>query len=699
VVHFLKRITGFQPVLMHEPTRFEMKTTILLMLVCAPSLFAAPPAANAPLDELLAYTRTYKLGDDRRPLESIEETAAQSVKDPAKRAEVAAKLAGLLEGESTFEGRDFVFRELYKCGTAKEIPAVATWLGDEKFSHMARYVLESMANADADAAMRNALSSARGLALVGIVDSLGNRRDKEAAGAIAPLLKSDDTALAKAAARALGKIATPDATKGLADARASASKELKDAVTDAYLRCADAMVDARQLEDAVKIYDSFRGTAEATSIRLAAHRGLVRANPAGAAALIIEMFTSDDRAVRALAPGLAREVKGADATRALAESRSKLNPESQALLLEALADRGDPAAKTEVIAAAGSPEQVVRLAAIRTLAALGDASDVPMLVEKASKGDDKERDAARFALARLRGKDTDAAIFKAMSADAPEKSTEVIRALAARGAVGMVEQIMELAKKNESEPIRISALGALGALIEPRGFDALIELIGGAKSDAEREAARAAVAAAGVRLDSPDGAAQTIAAAIAKGTPPTKAALLDVLARIGGPKALDVVHKVLADGPPEIVYDAAVRALTNWREATAIPDLLYVARAGQKKHKVIALRGITRLMSLPGVTRNPEESLRLCRAMMEVAERPDEKRLVLGRLAELKDAGALELAAAQLKDPALRDEAASAVLRISTAMKADADAALNKIANTPEVNEGLRKQAQDAVKK
>jgi HEAT repeat protein len=625
------------------------------------------------------------------------------VKEPPRRTEIAAKLATLLGSEMTFEGKDFILRTLYVMGTPAEIPAVAKLLGDERHSHMARYVLESMGSPEATAAIRQTLPSVRGRSLIGVVNSLGNLRDAESVKPLAEMAKSQDEALACAAASALGRIGTPEAAQALADVDASSKPKLNEAVSDAKIRCADRMLADGKTEEAVAIYETCRKSeAVPPPVRIAAARGLVKAKNEGAVPIVVEMLKSEDRQAMVMGGGLARQLRGGNATRTLAEALGSLKPEAQEVLIAALADRADAAAKPAIVAAATSPEATVRIAALRALASVGDAADVPMLLDKASKGQNNEREAARLALSRIRGNEVNSAVLKGISgeADAAERSVEAVKALAFRAATEHVGSLIQLAKTSKSEPIRSAAITGLGSLVEQKYYPALVELLVGAQTDGERDAAKSALAAAAVRLDAIDASAEVIASAARSAQPAAKAQLLEALSRVGGGKALEAIRAALKDSDPAVV-DAAARAMGQWRDGAVIGDLLKMMESGKPNHRVFALRGLSRLLGNPENRRSADQMLDICKRMMAAAERPEEKRLVLGRIGDIRDARALELATPHLKDANLRNEAATAVISITQSIKKqleEARKAVEQVQKTPEVSESLKNQAKDLLK-
>ena len=132
--------------------------------------------------------------------------------------EQVAKLCAILRSDAPQKEKADACRELARIGTKEAVAPLAALLPDEQLSHMARYGLETIPDAAVDKAFRDALPKLQGRQLVGVIGSLGVRRDAKAVNALAKLLHASDNDVAQAAARALGRIGNPPAVKALQDA-------------------------------------------------------------------------------------------------------------------------------------------------------------------------------------------------------------------------------------------------------------------------------------------------------------------------------------------------------------------------------------------------------------------------------------------------------------------------------------------------
>ena len=140
-----------------------------------------------------------------------------------------------------------------------------------------------------------------------------------------------------------------------------------------------------------------------------------------------------------------------------------------------------------------------------------------------------------------------------------------------------------------------------------------------------------------------------LVAALAKAGPEAKLALLRTLSVAGGADALKAVRGAVNDSNKD-VHAAAIRVLSEWKTADAIPVLLELAKTSSTPvDKVLSLRGYLGMAArkeLPAA-----DKLAICRESAPMIQRDDEKLLLLGALGSLADAASLNLIVAYLDDP------------------------------------------------
>ena len=94
-------------------------------------------------------------------------------------------------------------------GDKTAVPALAALLADPQLSHYARFALEPNPDPSVNEALRAALGKVKGKLLVGVINSIGHRKDAKAINALAELLHDADSEVAKAANDALARIRPP----------------------------------------------------------------------------------------------------------------------------------------------------------------------------------------------------------------------------------------------------------------------------------------------------------------------------------------------------------------------------------------------------------------------------------------------------------------------------------------------------------
>ena len=606
-----------------------------------------------------------------------------------------AELIKVLQSDAAPPAKDGACQKLKVVGTAKAVPALASLLADPALSHSARYALEGIAAPEAGVALREALKDSSGLTKAGIVASLGQRRDRGSVDALKELVRDADEPVAVAAAAALGRIGGAEALGALRAARSNAPKSMTPVLLDAMLACADGMLAGGFRPDAVRVYREVHELDDAPeAARTAAYRGLVLAAGDNTVELIEKALTGTDRAEILASLRLVGELEGAAA--AFAALIPKVRPEVRVALIDSLAQRGDPAAAPAIAAAAkdGQQETRVRVAALRALGVLGDASVVPLLATKAAGEAGAERDAARQALATLKGDGVREAIVDLAGGSDAKMRVEMIRALGQRYDRGTGAVLLEWTNDRD-EPVRAAAFQSLAMVGSDEAVGPLVRRIGRAGTEPERGAAERTLRAVASRVKNPEQAARAVAVGLAVADPSAAAALLRVCAAIDTPGALAALREGTRSVDP-VVAESAVRAMAALPNPAAAGDLLSIAKNGtDENQRVLALRGVVRLVD-EARDMTPQARAALLKDALPAAGRVEEKRLVLGALGRTPGVEALAVVESVLGDGTVAEEAGVACLQIAKGLVAthphEARAACEKLLATG-ANEKLAAEA------
>jgi HEAT repeat protein len=234
-------------------------------------------------------------------------------------------LIAILESDAPLFQKAKACQQLAVIGTKAAVPALAKYLPDEQLSHYARFGLEPNPDPSTDVVLRASLGELRGRLLVGVINTIGMRRDENAIPQLKTLLASSDREVAGAAAAALGRIASPQSVKLLLDALRG-DKAVRVPIADACLAAADMFVAGDKQNEAVALYDALRKADIPQHIRLAALNGAIRARGEDGIPLLVEQLQSQDDEFFGVGLSMAHRVPGSQVTEALVAELAKPLP-------------------------------------------------------------------------------------------------------------------------------------------------------------------------------------------------------------------------------------------------------------------------------------------------------------------------------------------------------------------------------------
>jgi HEAT repeat protein len=243
-----------------------------------PLTAADKPAApdKAAVDSAFDALKKFDWGGEMKVLRPLEDAVVFAQSDAAARKDLEARLVAVAK-DGPRGAKDFALRQLSLIATADSVPAMAALLADKELSHMARYVLERVPGPEGVGAMRDALAKLGGRQQVGVIVSLGARRDVASVSALTALLANADLDVAAAAAKSLGTIGTPEAVTAVSGLVKTGPEKIRPVVADACLAGAERLLAAGKSAEALAVYKSLIGPEQPKPVRVAATKGMVAA--------------------------------------------------------------------------------------------------------------------------------------------------------------------------------------------------------------------------------------------------------------------------------------------------------------------------------------------------------------------------------------------------------------------------------------
>lgn len=616
-----------------------------------------------------------------------------------ERAYLADGLATVVaDSRATPDARALACRHLALIGTERVVPILAPLLTDDAMADWARHALTGIRGAAADRALIAALPRASGPNRIGIVGLLGARRVADATAALSSLLlRDDDTAAAIAAAEALGHIGGSATEDPLTEARAGNRSPAANAAIDrALLDIAEAARSSGDRALATKIYERVAGDGSvAPHVRAAAFYGATMLKGESGATDAVKVLKGDDVERARAAARLITDLPGQAIVMAIAGALPALKPASQELALDALAKRGERSALPAVMSLLASQDGGVRLAALRAVGRLGDASTVERVIAVAADEarDRAERDAARETLASMNGPGVDEALIARMTAANGSAKSEYAKALGTRRARAAFPALIAAARDSDAALAR-EARKALGQLAQPADIGALVALLVETTDMAAIDQIQAVLVATAQQADSSQTKTAAILAALA-GQPSDNArcGLLAALGRIGDPAGQPALVSVLGHANAAI-RRAAIKALAeSWPDADPVLALRDASRSdADEGNRILALRGYARMLAMPS-QRPMKETLALYREALDLAKGKQEKCALIAGLGKLAHPDALEFVKPYFNDPDAHTEAFIAALAITDGL------AGNGMVLTASLGQGSERNAIDGSAK
>ena len=628
-----------------------------------------PPSLEAFVKDL----QTFAYSRDEAVLYRLRDYVLAHNKSEEARAGCEKDLLAVLESAAQPFAVMALCRSLRLVGSEKSLPALEKLLVREETTDAARYALEKIQGAAADAALLRALDATEGNTQIGVVSSLGNRRSAEAVRPLAALVSRPEAPLALAAVVSLGRIGGAAAAAALADAYGNASGEIKSGIAQALLGSIDERLAARDFPAALTIADRLLASPAAelpVAVRQAAFKAkLLGLEKPEAARLALDALSRGPEEMRQPAIGQVTKLFSEAEISPVAALLPKLPESSQVQLISALGDYPKAVALAPVIGCLKSESRPVRLAALRAVAKLADTSNVAVLAQFAAAAKGEEQAAARAGLAVMPGQDIDQAIlFQLLASPKDEVKNELIRAIGERRILAG-KGLLVAASGSGTPANSAQAARALRAIAGPADIPVLLDVLLETGDESVQDEIRTTIGVAAQEIPNPEARAAAVKHLLVPETGSAKAPELDMrkrsllylaLGNIGDNSSLALLRAALAGGAPEI-QDAAVRALSSWPNAAAKEDCLGIAQGSQSlNHKVLALRGYVRMVTLEKY-QSPQTAVRSLKTALDLAARPDEKRLVLGALQDFPSPEALALAESLLTTEGVQAEAQAAV--------------------------------------
>jgi len=640
---------------------------VLLALITAPPIAVfgqeATPTTLTNVPEAIHAAQTSTYGEGGPAMEYLRARILEVQLDPQARNELANALAVTLsDSASTHPYKVFVCRQLYIIGGEDQIDELAPLLYDPALAHVARYALEVIPGAEVNDILWEAIAKADGLTAAGLTASLAARGGAATVMRLSELLTHSNRDVVAAALIGLGSIGGVESELVLRRALSKLPEDLGTEYHEALLACAEKYRDSGNAIESARLFEELMQPALPLSVRIAAFSGLINVRGEEASPLIADALASGDAPWVQAALAQVRNHGGPQSTALFAQQLAVVAPETQALLIQALAERGDPAALPILSAGAQSPEALVQYATIDALGTLGNETSLPLLLAGLIGQDPDIAQRCATSLRRIPDAGVNAALAQFYAEGDALLQVALAPILADRQAAEALPALYTSAQGGDA---RTSAFKAIGVIARAEDLEHVVSLYFHTEEEAARQEAMQALIATCRRIPpSPERASARATIYTMAPTSLTRAGALEIFRALGDDILLPLVISACGD-EDSIVKDAAIAALSGWPTATPLHEVHALAKESETDaHRSIALDGYIRMLRLPSDRPTEERVAAFKRALALAADNPDRVRAILAGLSDLESSEALDLAESFLANPELHAEAATASEKI-----------------------------------
>lgn len=580
---------------------------------------------------------------------------------PEASAEKEQEFLTVLRSDAPSADKAIACKNLAIYGSSAAVADLAGLLPDAQLSSWARIALEAIPGDASAAALTAAMDKLDGKLLVGVINSIGVRRDVAAVDALIPRLETADADIAAAAAVALGRIGSQSASDALRSSLAKAPVGVRNAIAEGCVLVAERMMADGKVSEATAIYDEVRNADVPLQRIVEATRGAILARGPEGIPLLMEQFQSAQKPLFQLALTTTREFPGSELDQALVAELNRAAPDRAALILQAMADRPETVILAAVLKAAEEGPTEVRLSAIHALARVGDLSCLDSLLKIAIDTDSELGQAATATLTDIPGENIDTQVVTLLQ-NATGKMYPLLLELIGKRRIDAVPDLLKAINHTDKD-VRSAALISLGETVRLQRLSVLISQVLNPRYREDVPIATRALKAASVRMPDREDCASQLALAIDQTKSiPTKISLLEILGAMGGTRALVAMEAAAKSNDPQL-QDISSRLLGEWMTEDAAPVLLNLAKMPNNPYNIRALRGyirIARQFVLP-----EEQRVRMCQTAFDAANQAAEKKLVVDVLKRYPGKDTLKQAISAMQVPEIKEEATQATLVIA----------------------------------
>lgn len=600
-------------------------------------------------------------GDDTQARYALHSLAVYSATDPAKAATVEKAFLQALEQANDVEVKTFLIRRLQLFGSNKSIAGLSQFLLNDTLYKPALAALTGIGTEQAAQAILVTFSQAKESHQLAFIEALGALAYPKSEDALIDITATGNTLNKKKALMALAKIGTPKAITTIKNAVEKANyKNDGTQAVEAGLALIKTLADNGNKVTSTDLANDWLKqlkSPEQRQYRAAVLQQLMKNQGQPSLKMLLKETRTDNKKYVSTILQNANKLVQPNTLSKWVKAYKKAPENVKPLMIDFLARNDHPLVFSKVIEEAiDSKSEAVRQEGYKALAYQEKTKALPLLMNGLGNASPETTQIIEQSLLKLVGeKDLDA-VSGFLPTLNDNGKTVIVNILAARHASDKLADILDLLDL-ASPKLKTSVYNALPAIANENQLATLLSLAEKTSENKHLELLQRAIA----KNIANDGPQQGLVLTAYKNLS-DKSKLLTVLAALSTDEALSQVSEQLQSGD-KTGQLTAINSLASWKNTKALPVLLSAIKNNDGDVREAAFENY--LKAVVQSDTPDDQKLLLIKKTVPLSKTAQEKQNIIRAAQRVKTFLSLVFVGDYLNEPALKNTASNAVIRIA----------------------------------
>ena len=565
------------------------------------------------------------------------------------------------------DSKAFIINQFQIAGDEESVSTLVAYSRDRQLYEPAIAALTVIGGKEAGKALLSALPAVTGDMKISLLQALGIMRYEPAGKEILSLITDSNPETQDMAGFALANMGYYPANAQL---RLLAEKD--DRFVSSYLRLAERLGEKGDVESClgicIEIINNEKGNYSDNRIINALRLG-IKYDPDRIREYLIKIIFGPDDHMRVAALQMVADDNMSDFVSELVSMMPGKTPDVQEEMIEMLGRGKSKAMLLFLRESLKSSSSRIRMRSMKILVEKHDMTFLPDILQvmQDSLTEDEVNQVGRVLLTDADSLTINYLVENFNNFPIPSK-TMLITILSKREELIYLPLFKE--SLNAGDPgLCLAGVESLGRRGDDASVDELVLFLFNSDDDSEQAAAVRAISSIIKRSASQEKLITLIKGYYENTSDDKKILLFKIFKAIGSTELMNITVREARNSQSQI-HEAAIHTLAEWPDPEVLDILIDIGKNDRDERlRIIALRGALQLLKETPI--GDQHKISIYKKLINTTTRPEEKRLILAGLSEIKTTSSLELITSVLNDSDVNYEAFLAALKVSSASEGD----------------------------